>query len=82
MIVHCRPPREHGAAELCCELSLCARGHTVQRDDIRYHIFCFADATHAERFRIRFGGDPFDSKDRGRGSAWFLWRKRQPGRGA
>jgi hypothetical protein len=24
---------------------------------------------------FRFGGERFDPKDRGRGSAWFLWRK-------
>jgi hypothetical protein len=34
-------------------------------------IFCFADVSHAERFRERFGSEPFDPKDRGRGSAWL-----------
>jgi hypothetical protein len=59
--------------------ALCTDGHTVQQEENR---LLFADAAHAERFRARFGGEPFDPKDRGRGSAWLLWRKRQPGRGA
>jgi hypothetical protein len=53
-------------------LSLCSRGHTVHRGDIVYRVFCFADASHAERFCQRFSGERFDPKDRGRGSAWFL----------
>ena len=62
--------------EFCRGLSVCPRGGTVRRDDVTHHVFGFANAAHAERFRARFGGEPFDPKDRGRGSAWFLWRKR------
>jgi hypothetical protein len=51
-------------------LSLCPRGHTVRRDDVTYSVFCFADASHVERFCESFGGERFDPKDRGRGSAW------------
>jgi len=47
----------------------------VRRDDVTYSVFCFADVAHAELFCERFGGERFDPKDRGRGSAWFLWRK-------
>ncbi len=61
--------------KFCRALSLCPRGHTVQRDDATYHVFCFADVSHAEQFRARFSGERFNPKDRGRGSAWFLWRK-------
>ncbi|SRR6266446_4404814 len=61
--------------EFCRGLSLCPRNHTVQPDDVTYIVFCFAEAPHAERFRERFGGEPFDPKDRGRGKAWFLWHK-------
>ena len=31
--------------------------------------------SQAELFRENFGGEPFDPKDRGRGKAWFLWRR-------
>ena len=62
--------------EFCRGLSLCPRHHTVHRDDVTYVVFCFADPSQAERFRERFSGELFDPKDRGRGSAWFLWRKR------
>jgi hypothetical protein len=51
-------------------------GHTVRRDDATYSVFCFVDAAHAERFCKAFGGERFDPKDRGRRSAWFIWRKR------
>ena len=61
--------------EFCRALSLCQRGHTVQRDDRTYNVFSFADPLHADLFRERFGGEPFDPKDRGRGREWHLWRK-------
>jgi hypothetical protein len=59
--------------EFCRTLSLCPRGHTVQRDNVTYSVFCFADPSHADLFRERFGGERFDPKDRGRGRAWHLW---------
>jgi len=60
----------------CHGLSVCPRGHTVRRGDITYSVFCFADPAHADPFRERFNGEPFDPKDRGRGAKWFPWRKR------
>jgi hypothetical protein len=60
----------------CRELSLCPRGHTVHRSNITYCVFCFADPAHAALFRERFSGEVFSPSDRGRGSEWFLWRKR------
>jgi hypothetical protein len=42
--------------EFCHELSLCPRGHTVRRDNTTYSVFCFADPSHADEFRGRFGG--------------------------
>jgi hypothetical protein len=57
-------------------LSLCARGHTVRREGVEYVVFCFADLAHADSFRERFGGERFNPKERGRGRAWFVWRKR------
>jgi hypothetical protein len=62
--------------DFCRDLSLCTRGHSVRREGIEYHVFCFADAAHAERFRERFGAERFDPKDRGRGNAWYVWRKK------
>lgn len=35
----------------CKGMSLCERGHSVQRDNIDYVVFCFADPAHAELFR-------------------------------
>jgi hypothetical protein len=55
--------------EFCRALSLCESGHTVQRDDATYNVFCFADLSHADLFRERFGGARFDPADRGRGRA-------------
>jgi hypothetical protein len=62
--------------EFCRDLSLCPRGHTVCRDNVTYHVFCFADATDADRFRERFGGEQFDPTQRGRGNQWHLWRSK------
>jgi len=45
------------------------------RDGVTYHVVCFANALRAERFREAWGGERFDPKDRGRGSACFHWRK-------
>jgi hypothetical protein len=42
-IVHC----------FCRDLSLCSRGHSVQRDGVRYVVFCFSNPEHAELFRAR-----------------------------
>jgi hypothetical protein len=50
---------------LFCEderLSVCVRGHSFRRDDIDMIIFCFAQRTHAEEFRDRFGGEFIDPK--------------------
>jgi hypothetical protein len=61
--------------DFCRALSLCQRGHTVQRDSIIYNVFCFADPMHADLFRERFAGERFDPEDRGRGNRRHLWRK-------
>jgi len=60
----------------CHGLSLCPRGHSVQRNGIEYHVFCFAEAADADLFRERFNGERFDPKDRGRGASWHLWQKK------
>src|SRR6202011_2223233 len=36
---------------------------------------CSAGPEHAEKFRMRFGGERFNPKDRGRGSNWVRWYK-------
>ncbi len=47
-------PRVH----LFCEgLSLCPRNSHFRRDDRDYVVFCFAEVSHAERFRARFNGE-------------------------
>jgi hypothetical protein len=61
--------------EFCRAFALSARAHGAA-DDVTYSVFCFADASHVERFCGHLGGDRFDPKDRGRGSAWFVRRKR------
>jgi hypothetical protein len=46
---------------LFCEpLSLYPRPHSFRRDDEDKTIFCFAERTHAEQFRERFGGELMD----------------------
>src|SRR5689334_9823482 len=42
------------------ELSLCARGHSVNDGKDWYTVFCFAEPEHAAKFMARFGGERFD----------------------
>ena len=56
-------------------LSVCGRHHSVFKDDQWHTVLCFSDKTHAEVFRERFGGEPFDPASRGRGHKWHLWRE-------
>jgi hypothetical protein len=47
---------------LFCEgLTLCPRTHSFRENDV---VFCFADRSHAEQFKERFGGELIDPKDR------------------
>jgi len=39
------------------ELSLCARGHSVNDGKDWYTVFCFAEPEHAAKFMARFGGE-------------------------
>ena len=59
----------------CLDLSVCERDHSVFHEDKWWIVYCFADPVHAEKFRVRFGGERFDPKDRGRGSNWARWYK-------
>jgi hypothetical protein len=63
----------HGS--LFLDLSVCDRHHSVFYEDKWWLAYCFAEAEHAEKFRVRFGGERFDPKDRGRGSSWLRWYK-------
>ena len=38
-------------------LSLCRLGHGFYRERVHHHVFCFAEADHAQRFHARFGGE-------------------------
>ncbi len=64
--------------EFCAGLSLCARGHSVVYEGEWYNVYCFADPGDAQKFLQRFGGEPFDPAQRGKGSRWAQWRKQSP----
>jgi hypothetical protein len=55
------------------DLLACERHHSVFHED--RIVYCFADAKHAEKIRMRFGGERFNPKDRDRGSNWARWYK-------
>jgi hypothetical protein len=57
------------------ELQAAPRGHSVFHGDTWYTVVCFADPARAEEFRLRFGGEPFNPADRGRGANWSRWNK-------
>lgn len=46
----------------CNDLSLCPRGHSFQRNNTDFNVYCFAEREHAEQFRTRFGGELFDAQ--------------------
>jgi hypothetical protein len=71
----CRGSHGRFIDAFCLDLSVCERHHSVFHDDKWWIVYCFVDAEHAEKFRIRFGGERFDPKDRGRGSNWARWYK-------
>jgi hypothetical protein len=55
---------------------VCEWHHSVFREDKWWTVYCFADAEHAKaKFRMRFGGERFNPKDRGRGAHWARWYK-------
>ena len=60
----------------CKDLTLCPRGHSVFRNEW-FNIYCFAEREHAEQFMARFGGQPFDPRDRGRGARWARWNEQR-----
>jgi hypothetical protein len=41
----------------CLDLSVCERHYSVFHEDKWWIVYCFADPEHAEKFRIRFGGE-------------------------
>ena len=61
--------------DFCKDLSLCPRGHSVIYEGAWFHVYCFAEASDAEKFMRRFGGEIFDPKQRGKGSDWARWNK-------
>jgi hypothetical protein len=62
--------------DFCKDLSLCPRGHSVIYEGAWFHVYCFAEPDHAEKFMERFRGEKFDPSERGRGANWAQWRKR------
>jgi hypothetical protein len=71
----CRGSHGRFMDAFCLDLSVCEGGHSVFHEDKWWIVYCFADAEHAEKFRMRFGGERFNPKDRGRGSNWARWYK-------
>jgi hypothetical protein len=40
-----------------------------------FHVYWFKEAVDAQKFMERFGGEKFDSIERGRGADWARWKK-------
>jgi hypothetical protein len=57
----------------CKDLTLCPRGHAVFRDEW-WNVYCFSERGDAEKFMLKFGGEKFDPKQRGKGSNWARWK--------
>jgi hypothetical protein len=52
-----------------------SRGHAVFHDGQWFNVYCFSDPANAEKFTLKFGGQKFDPKQRGKESDWARWRK-------
>jgi hypothetical protein len=61
--------------EFCRDLTLCTRGHALYHDDQWFHVYCFKESAHAQKFVERFGGEKFSPVERGRGVNWARWRR-------
>ena len=57
---------KNGRDAPCEQPSLCPRGHTFYRGAHDFHVFCFAQRDHAEKFLTQFGGEMIDPKDQPR----------------
>ena len=62
--------------DFCKDLALCSPGHSLFHDKEWFHVYCFSDPAHAERFRVRFGGEKFNPQESGKGNNWARWNKR------
>lgn len=61
--------------DFCKDLTLCSRGHAVYDNGQWFHVYCFAIAADADKFKLRFDGERFDPKQRGKGSNWARWKR-------
>lgn len=66
------------ALDFCKSLSLAPRSLGVFHDGVEYNIWAFADPSHAEAFKARFGGIDFNPADRGKGRNSHLWNRQSP----
>jgi hypothetical protein len=57
------------------DLGGCPRGHSVRFKEEGFVVYCFSTPESANTFRELFSGEPFNPKDRGRGSRWWEWRR-------
>ena len=71
----CRGSHGRFMDAFCLDLSVCERHHSVFHEDKWWTVYCFANPEQAEKFRLRFGGERFNPKERGRGSNWAPWYK-------
>jgi hypothetical protein len=54
--------------EFCRDLTLCSRDHSLHHDGQWFHVYCFEELVDAQKFKERFGGETFNSVERGRGA--------------
>lgn len=59
--------------------------HAYRYNNESYEVFSFKEESEAQAFMKAFEGEPFDPRDKGRGSKWMFWfkgrvsgRKRNP----
>lgn len=49
--------------------------HAYRYQNESYEVFSFKEEAEAQAFMKAFEGEPFDPRDKGRGSKWMFWFK-------
>lgn len=75
LAVEYRGPMKGAIDEFCKPYPESSSPHQVHYEGEGYLVKCFPEKAIADEFVRRFGGEPLDPRDRGKGHFWFRWDK-------
>lgn len=71
----CRGPLRPAIIEFCKPYPDSGSPFQLHHEGQSYLVKCFPEKAIADEFIRRFGGEPFDPAERGKGHFWFRWYK-------